>query len=172
MAAGANGFLPKPLFRSTLLQGLSRYVLGREEEQFLRSGERRYDFSGKTFLLAEDNELNREIAMELIGAAGAVLEPALDGVEAVERFAASPVGYYDLILMDIQMPRMDGYEATRIIRAMDRPDAAKVPIFAMTADAFAEDEERCLAVGMDAHVPKPIEINSIYAKLSGILRAD
>lgn len=172
LAAGANGFLPKPLFRSTLLQGLNRYVLGREEEQYLRSGERRYDFSGKTFLLAEDNLLNQEIAMELIGAAGAVLEPAADGVEAVERFAASPVGYYDLILMDIQMPRMDGYQATRIIRAMDRPDAARVPIFAMTADAFAEDEERCLAVGMNAHISKPIEINSIYAKLSGSLRGD
>ena len=82
------------------------------------------------------------------------------------------MGYYDLILMDIQMPRMDGYEATKIIRAMDRPDAAKVPIFAMTADAFAEDEERCLAVGMNAHIPKPIEINSIYAKLSGSLRGE
>lgn len=124
-----------------------------------------FDFTGYRILLAEDNALNREIALELVGATGAAIEPAVDGAEAVERFAASPVGYYDLILMDIQMPRMNGYAATGKIRAMDRPDAARVPILAMTADAFAEDEEKCLATGMNGHLSKPIDVNILYGKL-------
>lgn len=147
---------------------------GRDRLDFPHSsktaGTASYDFTGSRILLAEDNELNREIAIELIGATGAALETVEDGAEAVERFAASPVRYYDLILMDIQMPRMDGYEATRKIRSMDRPDAAEIPIFAMTADAFAEDEEKCLEAGMNAHISKPIEIDGIYVKLNDILR--
>ncbi len=129
-----------------------------------------YDFAGKHILLAEDNELNREIAVELLGTGtGAVIDEAEDGEKAVALFAGSEVNYYDLILMDIQMPKMDGFEATRRIRAMERPDAAAVPIFAMTANAFAEDEGRSLQAGMNAHLSKPLEISAVLAAMNAIL---
>ena len=129
-----------------------------------------YDFNGKHILLAEDNELNREIATELLGdGTGAIIDEADDGQKAVLLFEQSEIGYYDLILMDIQMPVMDGFEATRIIRAMQRPDAATVPIFAMTANAFAEDEEKSLQAGMNAHLSKPLEISAVLAAMNEIL---
>ena len=128
-----------------------------------------YDFKGKRILLVEDNELNREIAMELIGATGACVESAEDGVQAVKAFEDSPVGYYDLILMDIQMPNMDGYEATRHIRTLGRPDACKVPIFAMTANAFAEDVEKSKEAGMNAHISKPLDVHAVYEKMKEYL---
>ncbi len=132
-----------------------------------------YDFKGKHILLAEDNELNREIAVELLGTVtGAVIDEAEDGQRAVELFAESEVNYYDLILMDIQMPRMDGFEATKKIRAMERADAASVPIFAMTANAFAEDEEKSQQAGMDAHISKPLEISAVLATLNEVLSRD
>ena len=128
-----------------------------------------YDFSGKHILLAEDNELNREIAVELLGTeTGAIIEEAEDGQVAVDMFAASEMWHYDLILMDIQMPRLDGFEATRRIRAMERPDAAKVPIFAMTANAFAEDEEKSRQAGMNAHLSKPLETSAVLAAMNEI----
>lgn len=128
-----------------------------------------YDFKGKRILLVEDNELNREIATELIGATGACVESAEDGVQAVKAFEDSPVGYYDLILMDIQMPNMNGYEATRHIRALERPDARKVPIFAMTANAFAEDVEKSKEAGMNAHISKPLDVHAVYEKMNEYL---
>ena len=132
--------------------------------------EKKVDFHGKRILLVEDNELNREIAVELLGAeTGAEIEEAEDGQRAVEIFRESEIGHFDLILMDIQMPRMDGYAATRAIRSMNRPDARTVPILAMTANAFAEDAEKSLKVGMDAHIPKPLEIDTVYATMNDIL---
>lgn len=128
------------------------------------------DFHGKRILLAEDNELNREIAVELLGAeTGAEIVEAEDGARAAALFGQSEPGYFDLILMDIQMPVMDGYAATRAIRAMDRPDAKTIPILAMTANAFAEDAEKSRQAGMDAHIPKPLEIATVYATLNRIL---
>lgn len=123
-----------------------------------------YDFKGKRILLVEDNELNREIAEELIGATGASVESAEDGVQAVKKFKESAEGYYDLILMDVQMPHMDGYEATRCIRALGRSDAQKVPIFAMTANAFAEDVQKSREAGMNAHISKPLNIRAVYIR--------
>ena len=107
--------------------------------------------------------------MELIGATGAIVDTAADGVQAVEKFGASQPGFYDLVLMDIQMPHMDGCEATRRIRAMERPDARGVPIFAMTANAFAEDEDKSREAGMDAHISKPLDIQRLYAQMDKYL---
>ena len=129
-----------------------------------------YDFKGKRILLVEDNELNREIAEELIGVTGASVESAEDGVQAVEMFKESAEGYYDLILMDVQMPHMDGYEATRCIRALGRSDAQKVPIFAMTANAFAEDVQKSREAGMNAHISKPLNIRAVYKQMNRYLQ--
>ena len=129
-----------------------------------------YDFKGKRILLVEDNELNREIAEELIGVTGASVESAEDGVQDVEMFKESAEGYYDLILMDVQMPHMDGYEATRCIRALGRSDAQKVPIFAMTANAFAEDVQKSREAGMNAHISKPLNIRAVYKQMNRYLQ--
>ncbi len=141
-----------------------------------RSSEKRvienktYNFNGKHILLAEDNELNREIAVELLGSVtGAIIDEAEDGEKAASLFAKSSINYYDLILMDIQMPHMNGFDATKKIRAMDRPDAATVPIFAMTANAFAEDAEKSRQAGMNAHLSKPLEISAVLAAMNEIL---
>ena len=132
------------------------------------------DLAGARVLVAEDNDLNWEVVSELLGACGLELEWAQDGRECVERFSASPVGHYDAILMDVRMPGMNGYDATRAIRALDRADAAAVPVIAMTADAFAEDRERARACGMNAHVAKPIDLREtlrVIARCLGERRA-
>ena len=127
-------------------------------------------YRGRRVLLVEDNDLNREIAQELLAPTGVAIESARDGVEAVEMVASSPVGHYDLILMDIQMPRMDGYAAARAIRGLDRADGPTVPIVAMTANAFAEDVREAKRAGMDAHIAKPIDVGQLFRTLEGIWR--
>ena len=168
--AGINGFLSKPLFKSTLYYGLKPYIDIPDEphkaEETLTK-----DFSGKRILLAEDNELNAEIAMELLSDLGLQMEWAENGQICADMFAKSPVGYYDAVLMDIRMPVKNGYEATEMIRAMDREDA-QLPIIAMTADAFSEDIQRCLDHGMNAHVAKPIDVKEIVRILSRFLEKD
>ena len=116
------------------------------------------DFNGRRILLVEDNALNMEIALELIGSMGVAIDCAETGQQAVERFKASPEGYYDLIFMDIQMPVMNGHDATRAIRALEREDARQVPIVAMSANVFAEDIQAAERAGMDGHLPKPIDL--------------
>ncbi len=157
-AAGISGFLMKPLFRSTLFYGLKPYV-GTEDTQPV-SEEHGLQFANRRVLVAEDNELNWEIANELLHDLGLELEWAENGEVCVEKFRNSELGYYDAILMDIRMPIMDGYGATDAIRAMDRPDAS-LPIIAMTADAYSDDIQRCLNHGMNAHVAKPIDIDEV-----------
>lgn len=115
--------------------------------------------AGRRVLLAEDNDLNAEIATELIQAEGVLVERAADGVVCVEMIEKKPADYYDLILMDIQMPVMDGYKATQAIRRMGDPEKANIPIVAMTANAFAEDRQKALSVGMNDHIAKPIDMN-------------
>ncbi len=157
-AAGISGFLMKPLFRSTLFYGLKPYV-GVEDVQPVEE-KNTLQFSNKRVLVAEDNELNWEIAYELLHDIGLELEWAENGEVCAEKFRSSEPGYYDAILMDIRMPIMNGYEATDAIRAMNRPDAS-LPIIAMTADAYSDDIQRCLNHGMNAHVAKPIDIDEV-----------
>ena len=160
--AGICGFLSKPLFKSTLYHGLLRFAdAGGDAAAEEKNDETGHDFAGAHILLAEDNELNWEVANELLTAQGFALEWAENGQACLDRFAASAPGTYDLILMDLRMPVMDGYEATRAIRALDRPDAASVPIIAMTADAFSEDIHRCMECGMNAHISKPLDLREL-----------
>ena len=128
------------------------------------------DLSGKHILLAEDNDVNMEIATELLLMHDMEVTQAWNGREAVTRFAESSPGYFDAILMDMQMPEMDGCEATRAIRSMNRPDAQSVPILAVTANAFAEDIAATTEAGMDAHISKPIDFAILYQTLSEQMR--
>lgn len=166
---GISRIISKPLFESSIADALANLRQDRPHPDVGGGRCADFDFHEKQILLVEDNEINLEIAMELIGMTGAAVDTAMDGVEAVERFEASAPGQYDLILMDVQMPRMDGYEATRRIRALERPDAKSVPIFAMTANAFAEDTDKSREAGMDAHISKPLDIKALYAQMSGFL---
>ena len=122
--------------------------------------------SGKHILVAEDNGLNQEIVEELLKASGMSVDIARDGKEAVEKFASSSPGTYDLVLMDIQMPYMDGYEAARAIRVLSHPDAKKIPIVAMTANVFADDIAKARAAGMNGHLGKPVDMKLLYQMIS------
>ncbi len=153
--AGVNAFVPCPLFKSRLLSTLAELTGGIREAESQADGNR--DYSSRHILLVEDNELNQEIALELLSVTGAQVEVACDGAEAVEKFEASREGYYDLIFIDIHMPVMDGHEASRRIRQMERADAQAVWIVAMTADAFVEDVRQAKEAGMNEHISKPVE---------------
>ena len=158
--AGITGFISKPLFRSTLFYGLKPFIDASGTSEELVHEERYADFTGRRILLAEDNDLNWEIASELLSDLGLELDWAENGKLCVEKFQASSPGFYDAILMDLRMPVMTGYEATEAIRKLDRPDK-NIPIIAMTADAFSEDIKKCLDAGMNAHVAKPIDIREV-----------
>ena len=154
--AGISGFISKPLFKSTLYHALCQYMdVGTEHEQTLNQN---IDLSGRRILLAEDNELNWEVAKELLTDLGVELDWAEDGRICLDKFQKSSEGYYDIILMDIRMPHMTGYEATQAIRGLAHPDALSIPIIAMSADAFSDDIQHCLQCGMNAHIAKPIDV--------------
>ena len=163
-SAGVNAFISKPLFKSRLRR-VFKSIFAKEDEPPKKGVEMdkiaKLDFSDYTCLLVEDNELNAEIAMEILGETGLKVELATDGSEAVDKMLAAVDGKYDLILMDIQMPKMNGYDATRAIRAMDRDYCKEVPILAMTANAFAEDVQAAHSAGMNEHIAKPIDIGKL-----------
>ncbi len=165
--AGVTGFISKPLFASDLHHTLERSLGRAAEEAPVKESSLPQDdlFAGRRILLAEDNELNREIAAEILEEAGFLVECAENGQQACDMVRQAVPGHYDLVLMDIQMPIMDGYEATRIIRAMENPAAADLPIIAMTANAFEEDRERALDAGMNGHLPKPIDLDKMMTLL-------
>lgn len=167
-AAGISGFLSKPLFKSTLFYGLSRFAEPASAKADA-APKLAPDFTGRHLLLAEDSALNWEIARDLLSSYGFALDWAENGRLCVERFQASQADHYDAILMDIRMPVMDGYQAARAIRAMDRPDAREIPIIAMTADAFSEDIRRAMDSGMSAHIAKPIDIRELLRVLQRCL---
>jgi len=158
--AGISGFLSKPLFKSTLYYGLKPFIDSPVEAPVVEPETMPLPFTDKRVLLAEDNDLNWEIASELLQELGLKLDWAENGQICADMFSKSPEGYYDAILMDIRMPIKNGYEATDMIRNMERPDAS-LPIIAMTADAFSEDIQKCLEHGMDAHISKPIDIKEV-----------
>ena len=174
-AIGVNGFIAKPFFASNLyntLTSLTRRTAPKREIEVsappkseAETAHQHYDFTGKHILLVEDNEFNREVAQEFLEMTGATVESAENGSEGVALFTASETGQYDIILMDVQMPVMDGYEATRAIRASVHPDANSIPILAMTANAFVQDVKKSLDISMDAHLSKPIEPQKLFETL-------
>jgi CheY-like chemotaxis protein len=163
IAAGVNAFIEKPLFRSRLTHVL-KTVLGIntvESAEKELTAFSQMDYSGKRVLLVEDNELNVEVAEELLQLMELEVDKVFDGQQAVDIVTEKPENYYDLILMDIQMPVMNGYEATRCIRQQKRKDLQEIPIIAMTADAFAEDIKKAQEAGMNDHIAKPVDINKL-----------
>ncbi len=167
--AGVNGFVSKPLFVSDLRTTLLK-VCGKAEEPHEEQGTVRKDFVGKRILLAEDIELNREIASVILEEAGFDVECAENGQEALDMVKDSKPGWYDLILMDIQMPVMNGYDATRAIRKLENKKLADIPIVAMTADTFVEDRQEAIDAGMNGHIGKPIDIELLMDTLSDIFK--
>lgn len=159
--AGVASFVPLPLFESRLAQALFPYTEQGREAVEKESARPVKNYENCRILLVEDNELNREIATEILRGTGAQIDTAEDGKEAVDAFAAKPEFYYDLILMDVQMPVMDGLEATRQIRGMSRRDASEVHIVAMTANAFVEDRKRSFEAGMNEHITKPLDVQQV-----------
>ncbi|MGM9571645.1 MAG: response regulator [bacterium] len=165
--AGVTAFVAKPLFMSELREVLTRPVRAEYKRE---KAEDKLDFTGKKILLAEDNELNQEIASEILQEAGFVVDIAENGLIAVEKLVSADFDHYDLILMDIQMPKMDGFAATREIRALSDKRKADIPIIAMTANAFDEDKKNALASGMNGFVSKPINIMMLMNTLTDILK--
>ena len=159
--------MDRPFYHSAVHDCIKRYLFDTEPAQQAAES---FDFTGVTVLLAEDNEINREIAVELLEGCGLKLDTAINGIEAVRLFRESRPGYYALILMDIQMPKMDGYTATREIRTLSSNKKANIPIVAMTANAFEEDRQKAFKAGMNAHIAKPIDVNILMRTLDKVFK--
>ncbi len=165
--AGVTAFCSKPLFMSELRRILSLPFADRSESSDYRSEQK--DFVGKRILLAEDNEMNQMIAIAVLEDHGFEVETAVDGIEAVEKVKAAPAGHFDIILMDIQMPRMNGYDASKAIRALEDQQKAQIPIVAVTANAFEEDRVHAIEAGMNGYLAKPYDVPSILKTLNDLI---
>lgn len=171
VCAGADAFITKPLFKSKMRYVLQLFCSKKHiEEASARVEAAQPQLSGKRILLAEDNEINREIVVELLQMQGVVVDTAENGAQAVSHFQAAEPGYYAVILMDIQMPVMDGYAAAAAIRSLPRDDARDIPILALTANAFVSDVGKVQSVGMNAHVAKPVDPEHLCAALQKWIR--
>ena len=168
MAAGADGVLSKPLFPRELMDEIRRTMIDKKKASALELP--KADLNGKRVLLAEDTQINAEIMMMLLDMRGMKAELAENGRIAVDMFSSHPEGWYDAILMDMRMPEMDGLTATANIRAMDRSDAAVIPIIALTANAFDEDVQRSLQAGLNAHLSKPVDPEKLFGTLETLIR--
>ena len=165
--AGVDSFIAKPLFANTIIE---EFRTALRKKNLARAAGPRTDLRGRRVLLAEDVEINAEILTMVLAMREITCDHAVNGREAVDRFIESEEGYYDAILMDIRMPEMDGLEAATLIRRLDRPDAGTIPIIALTANAFDEDVQRSLQAGMNAHLCKPIDNDTLFATLEELIR--
>ena len=166
-AAGVDSFIAKPILTDHLLDELKDIL--KKKRQHTAPKKTKAELTGRCILLAEDMEVNAQIMIEILKMRQVSTEHAENGRIAVEMFEKSPVGYYDAILMDMRMPEMDGLEATAAIRKLDRPDAKKIPIIALTANAFDEDVQRSLQAGLNAHLSKPVKPDILFETLEGML---
>jgi len=167
--AGVDSFLPKPLFAAAVLDEFKSAL--KRKDIPARKEQTKADLAGKRVLLAEDIDVNAEIMMMVLQMRNMEADRAENGKKAVELFSASPEGFYDAILMDVRMPEMDGLEATRVIRAMDRADAKDIPVIALTANAFDEDVQRSMQAGLNAHLTKPIQPELLFETLESLIKA-
>ncbi len=167
--AGVTAFCSKPLFMSDLRQLLEAPFVAAAHEEATGEPVRKPDFAGKRVLIVEDNALNREITAQVLESVDVKTHLAVNGADAVSEVEKHPAGYFGLVLMDIQMPIMNGYDATRCIRALQDPGKASTPIYAMTANTFEEDKQAALAAGMDGHLAKPIEVPVLIQTLCEVL---
>jgi CheY-like chemotaxis protein len=166
--AGVDTFLAKPLFPSSIANIVNECFGTGERGQSEAQTEETPRFDGHRVLLAEDVEINREIVSALLEPTHIAIDYAENGAEAVRMFSDAPERY-EIIFMDVQMPEMDGYEATRRIRALDVPEAHEIPIIAMTANVFKEDIEKCQMAGMDGHIGKPLDMEELFTLLQAYL---
>jgi len=167
LEAGVDSFLPKPLFANSVVE---EFRSAMKRKGVISPEKSKADLEGRHVLLAEDVQINAEIMMMVLAVRGIEADLAENGLIAVEKFAASEPGHYDAVLMDMRMPEMDGLEATRRIRAMDRADSKAIPIIALTANAFDEDVQRSLQAGLNAHLTKPVQPEALYEALESLIK--
>lgn len=168
LQAGVDGFVSKPLFLNTILEEFISAL--KKKREAAKDKVHKADLNGRRILVAEDVQINADIMKMLLAQRGMEAELASNGREAVDMFVGHPEGYYDAVLMDMRMPEMDGLEATRTIRAMDRPDAETIPVIALTANAFDEDVQRSLQAGLNAHLSKPVQPEELFETLENLIK--
>jgi len=168
LRAGVDSFIPKPLFAATVMEEFQSTI--KRKGLTVKKHEQKAELTGRHILLAEDLQINAEIIVMILQMREIETDIAKNGRIAVEKFTEHPIGYYDAILIDIRMPEMDGLEATRTIRAMDREDAKTIPIIALTANAFDEDDQRSLQAGFNAHLSKPGEPDVLFETLESLIK--